>query len=329
MITSTFAVVVASLVGGPEPTPATTRAAVERALPLLAQAATGHADQKECFACHNQAFPMVAFAAARRAKLPLPDDLIGGQAAHVHEFLSANKEKYAKGQGTGGQADTAGWALFTLEQADHPADDVTAAVAEYLLRKDAERGHWPTTANRPPTEASSFATTFVAIRGLQKWGTKDQKDRVEARLDAARKWLASAKPKDTEDRVFRLRALHDAGAPREAVESAARELARTQRFDGGWGQLDTLPSDPYATATALLALLEVGGWEKGSPEARRAVRFLLRTQLADGSWALKSRSKPFQPYYESGFPHGKNQFIAVSASGWAAAALIAAGGETK
>ena len=39
---------------------------------------------------------------------------------------------------------------------------------------------------------------------------------------------------------------------------------------------------------------------------------------------MKSRSKPFQPYYESGFPHGKDQFISISASGWATAALALA-----
>ena len=37
---------------------------------------------------------------------------------------------------------------------------------------------------------------------------------------------------------------------------------------------------------------------------------------------MKSRSKPFQPYYESGFPHAKDQFISISASGWATATLI-------
>ena len=32
----------------------------------------------------------------------------------------------------------------------------------------------------------------------------------------------------------------------------------------------------------------------------RGVWFLMRTQAADGSWMVKSRSKPFQPYYEGG-----------------------------
>ena len=51
------------------------------------------------------------------------------------------------------------------------------------------------------------------------------------------------------------------------------------------------------------------------------MRFLLASQLADGSWHVRSRSRPFQIYFESGFPHGKDQFISVAASGWAATAL--------
>ena len=52
--------------------------------------------------------------------------------------------------------------------------------------------------------------------------------------------------------------------------------------------------------------------------------YLLKTQRADGTWYVKSRSKPFQPYYESGFPHEKDQFISIAASGWATAALALA-----
>ena len=57
---------------------------------------------------------------------------------------------------------------------------------------------------------------------------------------------------------------------------------------------------------------------------QRGVQYLLKSQLADGSWHVVSRSKPFQPYYESGFPHEKNQFISCAASGWATWALVLA-----
>ena len=50
--------------------------------------------------------------------------------------------------------------------------------------------------------------------------------------------------------------------------------------------------------------------------------FLLGDQRADGSWLVKSRSKPFQTYFETGFPHGKDQFISTTATGWAVLALL-------
>jgi hypothetical protein len=52
------------------------------------------------------------------------------------------------------------------------------------------------------------------------------------------------------------------------------------------------------------------------------VEFLLQAQLDDGSWHVKTRSFPFQPYFESGYPHGPDQWISAMATGFAAAALI-------
>ena len=49
--------------------------------------------------------------------------------------------------------------------------------------------------------------------------------------------------------------------------------------------------------------------------------YLLRTQLEDGTWFVRSRAFGFQPYFESGFPHGRNQFISAAATSWAAMAL--------
>jgi hypothetical protein len=42
---------------------------------------------------------------------------------------------------------------------------------------------------------------------------------------------------------------------------------------------------------------------------------------------VTSRSTPVQPYFESGFPHGKDQFISIAASNWATMALILATGK--
>ena len=55
-----------------------------------------------------------------------------------------------------------------------------------------------------------------------------------------------------------------------------------------------------------------------------AADYLVKTQRTDGSWHVQSRSKPLQLYFESGFPHGKDQFISCAASSWATIALVLA-----
>jgi len=57
---------------------------------------------------------------------------------------------------------------------------------------------------------------------------------------------------------------------------------------------------------------------------RRGVQFLLSTQAEDGSWHVASRAAKLQPYFESGFPYGHDQWISSMATGWAANALALA-----
>jgi hypothetical protein len=54
---------------------------------------------------------------------------------------------------------------------------------------------------------------------------------------------------------------------------------------------------------------------------RRGIQFLLDSQLEDGSWYIRTRALPIQPYFESDFPHGTDQFISAAATNWAAMAL--------
>lgn len=305
------------------PTNTAVREAVTRALPPLLAGATGHVEKKSCFACHNQTFPVMAFAAAKEKGFTLPTNAISDQVEHITDFITDHLEEYRSGKGTGGQVDTAGSILFTLEQAGAKPADTTAAVVEYLLKTQPKGAYWRSNSNRPPTEASHFTATYLAIRGLQSWATKEQQTLARTRIDSARNWLLKANPIDTEDRVFRLMSLTAVKADRKDIAAAAFELLATQRRDGGWAQLEFMASDSYATATALVALRETGISVR-HPAYRSGLTFLIQTQRDDGTWLIQSRSTPFQPYYESGFPHGKNQFISASASGWATTALASA-----
>jgi hypothetical protein len=323
---SLLALPLPNLIPAPAPSARNVRAAVDLALPLLEKGASGHAEQQTCFACHNQASPMLAFARAKERGFDIPAELFKSQAEHVAGFLDTNRDRFKDGHGTGGAAATAGYALFTLEFAGHKPDDNTAAAVEYLLKTQADRDHWRTSSNRPPTEASDFTTTYLTLRALRVWGpgAKLDKEKCAKRVESARGWLVKTAAKDTEDRVFRLLGLKEAGADAKEIAAAAWELLQKQRSDGGWAQLDNGSSDAYATGAALVALSQAGGLKTDSPAYRAGLVYLLKTQRADGTWFVKSRSKPFQPYYESGFPHEKNQFISIAASGWATAALVLA-----
>jgi hypothetical protein len=61
-----------------------------------------------------------------------------------------------------------------------------------------------------------------------------------------------------------------------------------------------------------------------APAYQKGLRYLIQSQQADGSWHVRSRSRPFQAYYETGFPHGKDQFISTSATAWATLAILLA-----
>jgi hypothetical protein len=308
----------------PGPSAKEIEGAVVRAVPLIEKGSAGHMARRTCFACHNQAIPMLALTTARSRGIAIQDEELGKHPRFIAEFLGRNRDEYLKGHGQGGQADTAGYALWTLEMGGYKPDRTTAAVVEYLLLRNKDIDHWRCSSRRPPSEVSHFTTTYFALRGLQAFAPAGAKKRVAERVASARAWLEKTPGKDNEDRVFRLWAMQRAGCRAREVQAAARELLGRQRTDGGWAQMDTMQSDAYATGTALVALLQAGELKVSDAAYRRGLKYLLSTQRADGSWHVRSRSDPFQTYFESGFPHGKDQFISLAASSWATTALALA-----
>jgi len=300
------------------------RKAVEKAIPLLERGAAGSIKERSCFTCHNLGVPLLALAAARDRGFKVDEAGLKAILEHTGAFLERNRENYRQGKGQGGQADTAGWALWTLESGGWKPDETTAATAHYLAVRDKDKGHWTNVSTRPPSEASPFTTTFLGIAGLRAFAAGEDKAAGGERIAKSREWLLGAKPKDTEDRVFRLRALEYSGAEPKDVEAATKDLLGTQIEDGGWAQLPGGESDAYATGTALAALAQAGGLATADAAYRKGLAWLLAAQKEDGSWHVKTRSKPIQTYFESGFPHEKDQFISITASGWSALALALA-----
>ena len=105
------------------------------------------------------------------------------------------------------------------------------------------------------------------------------------------------------------------------IQQASADLLAEQRPDGGWAQLPGLESDAYATGQAMVALHEARTVTATDKPYQRGVAYLLRTQLADGTWIVRTRSSPVQQLKDSGFPHGKHQWISAAGTSWASMAL--------
>lgn len=304
------------------------RHSIQRAIPLLEQASAGSAEQRTCFTCHTQAIPVFALVEADRRGFQIDADNLARQVEHTHAHLQRGRERYQEGQGQGGKVDTAGYALWTLEEADHQGSKTTAAVLNYILNSQKPEGHWQSANQRPPTVNSHFTTTYLALRALSvesHLGTEAPSDEFSERRKQAEEravaWLKQTAAPETEDQVFRVLSTLYVELPESLRESWLQELVSSQRSDGGWSQVETLESDAYATATVLYALQQLG--VPSTASARTAgVAFLIQQQQEDGSWHVVSRSRPFQTYYESGFPHGPDQFISTAASAWATLALL-------
>lgn len=299
------------------------RDAIAKALPLIETSSAEYLRQRECFSCHHQAMATLTLVEARDRGFSIDEQNLASQIERTKTHLERGKQAYREGRGQGGQVDTAGWALWTLEAAEVPPDDTTGAVAHYLLNWQNDLGHWkPSGRGRRPTQGSDFTATYVALRGLNTFSNADQAEQIAERQEKVKQWLLATPPTDNEDRVFRLRSLYYLAVDDDVIDAAAKDLLAEQRSDGGWAQTKEEASDAYATGTALVALSETGILTTDSPIYQRGVAFLLEHQGADGSWRVETRAKPIQVYFESGFPHSKDQFISMAATCWATLALL-------
>jgi N-acyl-D-amino-acid deacylase len=308
--------------------PVAVDAAIQRSLALVQRSAVTYTQKRECFSCHHQTLPAVTLSLARQRGYDVDAEQMAAQANFTLKYFGGRRDRLLKGDGVPGGPFTAGYALVGLHAAGRQADETTAALIAYLFKTQEKNGQWRIRTHRPPLEDSHFTATALAVRGIQLYPTPQQAKEVERPVAEARQWLAQSlegKQQLTgEDRTFRLLGLHWSGADRAAVQKAADDLASQQRPDGGWSQTADMASDAYATGQALVALHETGSLATDTAAYRRGLDYLRQGREADGSWLVTTRSKPVQTYFESGFPHGKSQFISICGTCWATQALLLA-----
>jgi ankyrin repeat protein len=296
--------------------------AVERSIALLEKVSDGFFISGGCSSCHHQNITDVAVNVART------------RGARVNEAAAIERQKLNRARfGSAGPSllerldppgtpDLPLYALAALASSGYAPDRMTDAMLANIVAQQWSDGSWQNHGvARPPVEDGDFFRTALGIRMIAVYAPPGRAVEMKDRIERAKAWLASAVPVTSEDRNMQLLGLHWAGADSAALQGLARKILVEQRADGGWSQRPELACDAYATGQTLYALAHTATLPMKDAAYQKAVKYLLDTQHADGSWYVASRSPKFQPYFESGFPYGHDQWISSMATGWAAAGL--------
>jgi ankyrin repeat protein len=300
--------------------PDAVRHAIVAALPPLQRTGPQFTQRKGCVSCHHQSAVALTTSLARSHGFKIDEETAAQERAHIIAYLDESRERLLCGNGL--DALLAPWTLWSLGAEGQKPSPLTDALVHYLILHQKTDGSWKTRVYRPPHDASDFAFTALAVRGLQLFAPPGRARELERRIVQARDWLVRTAAAETEDKANRLLGLRWAGTGEEPIREAVAQLLREQRPDGGWAQLPTLPSDAYATGEVLYALHEGGAVPPSAPTYQRGVSFLLRTQRVDGTWFVPTRSFPVIEAFNSGFPYGRSQFISTAGTCWATLALL-------
>ena len=298
------------------------RSALERTLPPLQRADVAFMDKAGCVSCHNNSLTAMTIAAARATSVRVDESIARAQLSRIAAYLDENRERALENAGIPGGIDTVSYILLGMAAENYPGDPITDAWARYVKGQQSPDGRFQCLTTRPPLESSDFQVTAASIRSLRAYAPKSRRAQYDAAVARAVRWLEDAAPLTTEDHAFRVLGLIWGGGNNTSIARATRALLALQRSDGGWAQLSALPSDAYATGQALVALRESRVAKVSDVRYQRGIRYLLNSQLADGSWYVRTRAPALQPYFDSDFPHGPDQFISAAATNWAAMALI-------
>ena len=275
-----------------------------------------------CFTCHQHSQPALAWTLAREKGLNYPD-------AIAREELNAAIRVGQRRAASVIQEPTpvpsiSAWFLVGLKATGYPADRLTDEWAYSLARYQYGDGRWITKASRAPTDYSDVTSTALALKALKAYAPPTMQARFDRQVAKGASWLRNYQAESTEERALQLLGLLWAGNKPSELTQLAKRLLDQQREDGGWAQLPTLGSDPYATGLSLYTLAQVGEINPSHPACQRGITFLLKNQCDDGSWFVRTRGSPVQVAIDDIFPHGKDQWISSVATTWSSMALMLA-----
>jgi len=319
---STFALSV-----GAEPIEPAVAEAVARGMSYTTEHALAWQQERHCASCHHVPMALWVLNAARSRGMSVEDsaadqfrNLIQDEADVAKFFPAATANPDDRGAPIGA-------AISLLALASGPPEQVDTRfvrrAAMYYAKSQGKEGAWLLGSHqgRPPLFAGREVTTRLVRLALSRFPAYANGDPEEPDVSAADAWLDAHPAVTQQEQVLDLLLSVRRGLPDAAISREAEKLLLLQRDDGGWSQTPDMACDAYATGQALYALGVAARHASKDVRLQRAVRFLLESQLEDGSWAMLSR--PAQG--ESGTPFEGTEPITMAATCWALLGLIRGG----
>ena len=299
--------------------------AVNKTLPLLQTSSHLFLENAGgCQSCHHQDLTAVSLSLAKEKGFTVNDTILNEIFDSVNSVIRSRKDVLSQNGDPVAIVMSSGYQLWALWANKYKSNKLIEMLVKNLMQRQIYDGSWVSPNPRPPLEYYAFSATALMVSALQYYSPPSLKPEIDQRIEKARAWMIKTIPENNEERIFQLLGLKWINGDKNFIHQQAKKLLATQHEDGGWSQLPTLESDSYATGQALYALYETGQLKTNDPAFEKGISFLLKTQYEDGSWKVKSRSIPFVPFVQNGFPHDKDQFISAAGTNWATMALTLA-----
>jgi hypothetical protein len=301
-----------------------------RAVDFLKREVPAWSRDNGCFSCHNNGDAARALYAASRKGYRIPKSVL----AETTEWV-AHPERWDDNKGDPGFSDKrladvqfAASLAAALESGAVRDRHAMQPAAHRVAQGQWEDGSWPIDVANP---AGSPATYGVALATYMAWNSLKHATHREASIARAKaeERLKAIKPDSVPNAAVLVLYLASQGSKTRGLPLAGRGgtielsptsplaagldfLRRAQTSDGGWGPYLDSPPEAFDSSLALLALARFRSEVGVSEMIQRGRRFLVTTQLPDGSWPATTRPSGGQSYAQQ-----------ISTTGWATLALLA------
>lgn len=260
------------------------RQAGQFGIDYLQQSATAWPKEHKCFGCHVQSQAIMGQAIALRHDYRISLDALRALEASARQYQENDHSWF------GDSTSATMFGVMGLTYADQALgaseDPGLIKGLDFMLAHQTPDGAFPVDRIDPPINKGNFMATGNTLVALD-WAMAHTSDpRYKPAAERALNWIATNTPtEDTQDYVFKILALTRDGTPdqKRLVWPIVEQLATLQQKDGGWKErTQEEGSNAFATGQVLYAMKQAGV----SVESRafvRGVRYLLRTQVRDGS----------------------------------------------